>query len=159
MRLLVAMVVVIVLGGLRPRSIANSSGSLASRGAAAGTPCLAARDSDRASRQQPRRRDLGGRPRRLVESLRDLIRIPSVNPPDPAGPELAAARYLAGALDDAGLPAEVLEPVPGRGSVVARLRGDGTGGKPLLLLVAPGRRARAAGALDPRPVRGDVADG
>ena len=31
---------------------------------------------------------------RLLESLRDLIRIPSVNPPDPAGPELAAAEYL-----------------------------------------------------------------
>jgi acetylornithine deacetylase/succinyl-diaminopimelate desuccinylase-like protein len=71
---------------------------------------------------------------RLVESLRDLIRIPSINPPDPAGPELAVARYLAGALGDAGIPATVYEPVPGRGSVVARLRGDGTGGKPLLLL-------------------------
>jgi len=71
---------------------------------------------------------------RLVESLRDLIRIPSINPPDPAGPELDVARYLAGALRDVGIPATVYEPVPGRGSVVARLRGDGTGGEPLLLL-------------------------
>lgn len=71
---------------------------------------------------------------RLVESLRDLIRIPSINPPDPAGPELDAARYLAAALRDAGVPATVYEPVEGRGSVVARLRGDGTGGPPLLLL-------------------------
>jgi acetylornithine deacetylase/succinyl-diaminopimelate desuccinylase-like protein len=71
---------------------------------------------------------------RLVESLRDLIRIPSINPPDPAGPELDAARYLAAALRDAGISATVYEPVPGRGSVVARLRGDGTGGGPLLLL-------------------------
>lgn len=71
---------------------------------------------------------------RLVESLRDLIRIPSINPPDPPGGELAAARYLAGALEDAGIPATVFEPVEGRGSVVAKLRGDGTGGKPLLLL-------------------------
>ena len=71
---------------------------------------------------------------RLVEALRDLIRIPSVNPPDPAGAELAAARWLAAALTEAGLRPEVLEPVPGRGSVVARLRGDGTGGEPLLLL-------------------------
>jgi acetylornithine deacetylase/succinyl-diaminopimelate desuccinylase-like protein len=70
----------------------------------------------------------------LLESLRALIRIPSVNPPDPAGPELAAARWLAGALSDSGLEPEVLEPVPGRGSVVARLRGDGSGGDPLLLL-------------------------
>ncbi|HUG30290.1 MAG TPA: M20/M25/M40 family metallo-hydrolase [Candidatus Limnocylindria bacterium] len=71
---------------------------------------------------------------RLVESLRDLIRIQSINPPDPAGPELDVARYLAGALRDSGIPATVYEPVTGRGSVVARLRGDGTGGAPLLLL-------------------------
>jgi len=71
---------------------------------------------------------------RLVESLRDLIRIPSINPPDPPGGELAAASYLAGALGDAGVPAVVHEPVPGRGSVTARLHGDGTGGAPLLLL-------------------------
>jgi len=71
---------------------------------------------------------------RLVECLRDLIRIPSINPPDPAGPELDAARYLAGALGASGIPSTVFEPVPGRGSVVARLRGDGTGGAPLLLL-------------------------
>lgn len=70
----------------------------------------------------------------LIESLRSLIRIPSVNPPDPAGPELDAARWIAGALADVGLHPEIIEPVPGRGSVTARLRGDGTGGSPLLLL-------------------------
>lgn len=71
---------------------------------------------------------------RLIESLRALIRIPSINPPDPPGPELAAAQWIADALADAGLRPEVHEPVAGRGSVVARLRGDGTGGEPLLLL-------------------------
>ena len=71
---------------------------------------------------------------RLVATLRDLIRIPSVNPPDPPGGELDAARYIAGALEDAGVPAAIHEPVPGRGSVTARLHGDGTGGEPLLLL-------------------------
>ena len=71
----------------------------------------------------------------LVETLRDLIRIPSVNPPPPPGDgELRAARYIASALEDAGLRPEVVEPVPGRGSVHARLRGDGTGGEPFLLL-------------------------
>jgi acetylornithine deacetylase/succinyl-diaminopimelate desuccinylase-like protein len=70
----------------------------------------------------------------LVESLRALIRIPSVNPPDPPGAELEAARYLHGALSEAGITSAVHEPVPGRGSVTARLRGDGTGGEPLLLL-------------------------
>jgi len=70
----------------------------------------------------------------LIESLRALIRIPSVNPPDPPGGELAAARWIVAELADAGLQPTVFEPVAGRGSVVARLRGDGTGGEPLLLL-------------------------
>ena len=71
---------------------------------------------------------------RLIASLRDLIRIPSINPPDPAGPELDAARLIAAWLEEAGVPPTVFEPVPGRGSVVARLHGDGSGGQPLLLL-------------------------
>lgn len=73
---------------------------------------------------------------RLVETLRDLIRIPSVNPPPTAGAdgETRVARYLEARLRAAGLEPEVLESVPGRASVHARLRGDGTGGDPLLLL-------------------------
>ena len=67
----------------------------------------------------------------LVEHLRALLRLRTVNPP---GDEILAARYLAAVLEDAGLASEVLEPFPGRGSVVARIRGDGTGGGPLLLL-------------------------
>src|SRR4051794_37720095 len=72
----------------------------------------------------------------LVETLRSLIRIPSVNPPRPDSPdgETRAARWIASALGDVGVAGELLELVPGRGSVVARLRGDGTGGPPLLLL-------------------------
>jgi acetylornithine deacetylase/succinyl-diaminopimelate desuccinylase-like protein len=72
----------------------------------------------------------------LVATLRDLIRIPSVNPPDPADPdgETRVARYLEGRLRSIGLEPEVVEPVPGRGSVHARLRGDGTAGEPFLLL-------------------------
>jgi acetylornithine deacetylase/succinyl-diaminopimelate desuccinylase-like protein len=72
----------------------------------------------------------------LVETLRDLIRIPSINPPPAGAPdgELLAARRVAGILAAAGLEPEVIEPVAGRGSVHARLRGDGTGGEPLLLL-------------------------
>jgi acetylornithine deacetylase/succinyl-diaminopimelate desuccinylase-like protein len=70
----------------------------------------------------------------LVALLRDLIRIPSINPPDPPGAETLAARHLADVLRAEGLDPELIEPVPGRGSVVARLHGDGTGGDPLLLL-------------------------
>ena len=72
----------------------------------------------------------------LIETLRALIRIPSVNPVAADAPdgETQAARWIGGALADAGLEPEILELVPGRGSVFARLRGDGTGGEPLLLL-------------------------
>jgi len=95
----------------------------------------------------------------LVAFLRDLIRIPSINPPDPPGPELDAARRIARELEAAGLAPEIVEPFPGRGSVVARLHGDGTGGDPLLLLshldVVP---ANPDGWTHP-PFGGDVADG
>ncbi len=97
----------------------------------------------------------------LVDTLRALIRIPSVNPVDPAAPdgELIAARYLADRLVAAGLTPEILEPVPGRGSVHVRLRGDGTGGEPLLLLshldVVPAPPERWTHP----PFAGDLADG
>ena len=72
----------------------------------------------------------------LVETLRTMIRIPSINPPSPDAldGETRMARHLATLLEAAGLEPEIVEPVPGRGSVHARLRGDGTGGDPLLLL-------------------------
>jgi acetylornithine deacetylase/succinyl-diaminopimelate desuccinylase-like protein len=96
----------------------------------------------------------------LVELLRDLIRIPSVNPPDPAGPELAAARHLASVFSAEGLEPELFEPARGRGSVSVRLRSDGTGGDPLLLLshldVVP---ASAADGWTHGPFDADVADG
>lgn len=72
----------------------------------------------------------------LVETLRELIRIRSINPIPSDAPdgELVAARRIAEMLQAAGLEPELIEPVPGRGSVHVRLRGDGTGGDPLLLL-------------------------
>ena len=95
----------------------------------------------------------------LVGFLRDLIRIPSINPPDPPGPETIAALRIAAELRAEGLDPEVIEPAPGRGTVTVRLRGDGTGGDALLLLshldVVP---------ADPtewthQPFAADVADG
>ncbi len=97
----------------------------------------------------------------LVTMLRDLIRIPSVNPPpDDAGDgELRAARYVAGVLEHAGLRAEVVEPFAGRGSVGARLRGDGSGGEPLLLLTHLDVVPAPGDGWTHDPFAGDVADG
>jgi acetylornithine deacetylase/succinyl-diaminopimelate desuccinylase-like protein len=92
----------------------------------------------------------------LVELLRELIRIKSVNPP---GDEIKAARFLEDLLRAEGLEPTVVEPFPGRGSIVARVHGYGSGGDPLLLLshldVVP---------ADPEgwthdPFGGDLADG
>ncbi len=97
----------------------------------------------------------------LVETLRAMIRIPSVNPVPVDAPdgETRAARWIAGSLADAGLAPEVLEMVPGRGSVVARLRGDGTGGDPLLLLSHLDVVPAAADLWTHGPFDGDLADG
>ena len=92
----------------------------------------------------------------LTELLRALIRIKSVNPP---GDEILAARYLEQVLADEGLDPTVVEPFPGRGSIVCRVHGDGTGGDPLLLLshldVVP---AEPAG-WSHDPFAADLADG
>jgi acetylornithine deacetylase/succinyl-diaminopimelate desuccinylase-like protein len=54
-----------------------------------------------------------------VTWLENLIRINTTNPP---GNELAAAKYLAGILNQEGIPSETFQSVPGRGFLVARLQ-------------------------------------
>lgn len=66
----------------------------------------------------------------------DLIRFESVNTGDPAtigDGETRAARYVQERLAEVGIAAEFVEPVPGRGSVVARLRGSDPEAGALLL--------------------------
>ena len=82
----------------------------------------------------------------VVEHLRALIRIPSVNPPDggpalaagrdPRGSETKAARYCAQVLGEAGIAAEVLETKPGRGSCFARLPATVDEPEPPLILLS-----------------------
>ena len=93
---------------------------------------------------------------RLVADLRDLIRIPTVNPP---GDEILAARHVASILAEAGIPSTVVEPFPGRGSIAARLHGDGTGGGPLLLLSHLDVVPAPAELWSHDPFAADIADG
>ena len=95
----------------------------------------------------------------LVGLLRDLIRIPSINPPDPPGAETMVAELVASRLRAEGLEPEVVEPVPGRGTVHVRLRGDGTGGDPFLLLSHLDVVPVDAHGWTHEPFAADVADG
>lgn len=61
--------------------------------------------------------------------LQNLIRINTTNPP---GNEVHAINYVAAVLKEADIPYQIFEPSPGRASLVARLKGDGSG-RPLLL--------------------------
>ena len=105
-----------------------------------------------------------------ISHLRELIRIPSVNPPgdpqlaagrDSTGGETAAARYCAEVLTGAGIAAEVLETVPGRGSCFARLTADPAAEctePPLLLLSHLDVVPVEASAWTRDPFGGEVVD-
>src|SRR5580698_316317 len=65
-----------------------------------------------------------------VHFLVDLVRIDTQDPP---GDESRVAHYLEGVLRSEGIESEILEPVPGRASIVARLKGSGKK-RPLLIM-------------------------
>jgi acetylornithine deacetylase/succinyl-diaminopimelate desuccinylase-like protein len=65
-----------------------------------------------------------------VKFLGDLVKIDTSNPP---GNEARAAEYIKGVLAAEGIPAQIYESAPGRGNLVARLKGSGKK-KPLLLM-------------------------
>ena len=64
-----------------------------------------------------------------LRHLQALLRLDTTNPP---GNEMLAAGYLAGVLRAEGMEPVVLESAPGRGNLIARLKGTGEG--PALLL-------------------------
>jgi acetylornithine deacetylase/succinyl-diaminopimelate desuccinylase-like protein len=65
-----------------------------------------------------------------VKFLGDLVKIDTSNPP---GNETRAAEYIKSVLAAEGISAQVFESAPGRGNVVARIKGSGKK-KPLLLM-------------------------
>jgi hypothetical protein len=65
-----------------------------------------------------------------VKFLGDLVKIDTSNPP---GNETRAAEYIKGVLAAEGITAQIFESAPGRGNLVARLKGNGKK-KPLLLM-------------------------
>jgi len=79
------------------------------------------------------------------EAVRFLSELIKLDTQDPPGNESRVAHYIEGVLKSEGIASEILEPVPGRASIVARLKGDGSK-KPLLLMghedVVPVDRAR-----------------
>ncbi len=91
----------------------------------------------------------------VARTLQDLIRFDTTNPP---GNEMSCIEYIAGLLKGEGIEPIVLESAPGRGNLVARLRGDGSLA-PLLLMghvdVVP---AEADQWVHP-PFSGDLVDG
>jgi acetylornithine deacetylase/succinyl-diaminopimelate desuccinylase-like protein len=66
----------------------------------------------------------------LVTTLKELIRIETVNPP---GGETRAVRHLQAILERDGIASEIIEKETGRGNLVARLKGTGRR-QPLLLM-------------------------
>ncbi len=90
-----------------------------------------------------------------IQFLRDLIRFDTTNPP---GNELPAAQYIADLLRREDIETSILEAAPGRGSVVARLRGDGSQGA-LLLMSHLDVVAADAQEWEHPPFAADVVDG
>ena len=66
----------------------------------------------------------------VVKILSGFVRIDTSNPP---GNETKGAEYLKAILDREGIPSEVFEMTPGRGNIVARLKGNGKK-RPVLLM-------------------------
>src|SRR5437879_1273197 len=66
----------------------------------------------------------------ILEHYSNLIRIDTSSPP---GNETKAAEYIKNVLEREGIPAQIYELEPGRGNVLARLKGNGSK-QPILLM-------------------------
>lgn len=90
----------------------------------------------------------------VTRLLRELMRFDTTNPP---GNEKPAAEFLAELFRKEGLEPVLVEPAPGRGNVVTRLKGDGS--KPPLLLSAHLDVVPAIGDWTHPPFAAEIHDG
>ena len=72
-------------------------------------------------------------PKMHDEALRYLVSLVKIDTSNPPGNETRAAEYVKSILDREGIPSEIFESAPGRGNLVARLKGNGSK-RPLLLM-------------------------
>src|SRR5205085_551244 len=86
---------------------------------------------------------------------RDLLRLDTRNPP---GNEIRAAEYLHNLFEAEGIPGEIVGPSPDRGTLIARLRGDGSA-PPLLLMSHTDVVAVEAEKWTHDPFAAEIADG
>jgi acetylornithine deacetylase/succinyl-diaminopimelate desuccinylase-like protein len=80
-----------------------------------------------AAAQEP---DWSAASKETLGHLQSMIRLNTVNPP---GNELQVARHLEAALKAEGIETHLFEPAPGRGALVARLKGNGSK-QPVLIM-------------------------
>jgi acetylornithine deacetylase/succinyl-diaminopimelate desuccinylase-like protein len=91
----------------------------------------------------------------VIERLRDLLRLDTRNPP---GNETRAAEYLRDVLQKEGIDCTIVGPAPDRGTLIARLKGDGSEA-PLLLMSHTDVVAVEPDKWAHDPFGGEIADG
>ena len=91
----------------------------------------------------------------VTTTLQDLLRFDTTNPP---GNETVCVEYIAAKLKREGVEPIVLESAPGRGNLVAHLKGDGSL-PPLLLMGHVDVVPAEADKWQRAPFSGDLADG
>jgi len=108
----------------------------------------------------PARAAGGGDPRAgTIEALALLQSLLRQETSSPSGSEIQAARVLAVFFSDKGIGCELIEPEPGKGSLLCRVRGDEKG-RPVLVVAhldapAVAGSGRDAGSRPEAPPRGD----
>jgi acetylornithine deacetylase/succinyl-diaminopimelate desuccinylase-like protein len=87
--------------------------------------------------------------------LCDYLQINTINPP---GNETEGARFLQGLLEKEGIETEIIESEPGRGNLIARIKGSGEG-RPLVLLSHIDVVPAESDKWDHAPLSGTIVDG